>query len=235
MEINIPQRKNNKTFKFIIIFVVLGVFFAILRIMFLYYMTSIKEIEVPDVLGLKYYEAVKLLTDLKLKPVLGAQRQSRKYDIDTVMEVIPAPGRKVKEGNKIFLTVSSGIKKINMPELIGETLRTAQRLAIENNFKLEEEGQYSLTIEEGEIVSQNPKAGEDLEDGATVNILVSLGYPVRMKAISIGKAQGESQYLVKITIMIPEIWDAAEVVAQIKIEGVETKLFQGTVNSGEKK
>lgn len=235
MTINIPQKKKKTKLKIIIVLVIIGAIFAGARLFYLYYMTSLKEISVPNIVGLKYYEAYKLLADLNLKPVLGATKASHDHEKDIVMETVPPAGRVVKEGNKISLVVSSGIDKVGVPNLIGETIRTAKKFAIEKNFTLNQTDKYSMSIKEGEIVSQNPTAGEEIEKGLTVNIVVSLGYPVEVRAIDLGMGDVEHKFLVKISFLVPKEWKKQEVKIIAKDSDVETKLFQEVMSSGEKK
>ena len=84
-------------------------------------------------------------------------------------------GNKVKKGDSVVLTVSSGKNIITVTKVVGMT-KDAAISALENQkLKVNILENYSSDVAEGKVISQNPTAGTGLLKGDTVTIYVSKG------------------------------------------------------------
>ncbi|KPJ50310.1 hypothetical protein AMJ40_03265 [candidate division TA06 bacterium DG_26] len=135
-----------------------------------------REVEVPDVLGRNVEEAEAILSQAKLDHYV----QSRIFDPIVPRGLVarqnPAPGRRVKEGKKVYLVLSSGPQVVRVPEVAGIRLEQAERLINLVGLKLGEVvWTYSGTVARGDVIMSNPPAGEELELGRSVELTVSEG------------------------------------------------------------
>ncbi|OQX95316.1 hypothetical protein B6I21_06035 [candidate division KSB1 bacterium 4572_119] len=140
-----------------------------------------QEIEVPDLTSEFYEDARDRLKQLGLQIV----EQSKRYDttgefpIGVVMSQNPLPLSKVKKGRRIYVIVSKGEAKIEMPQLTHRSERNAifmlEKLGLEPG---EITYQHSDIFHEGEISGQSIEPGTEIKPGFAVDLTVSLGlYP----------------------------------------------------------
>ena len=136
-----------------------------------------KQVIVPDLNGLILEEAAKTCNSRGLY----VKEKSQMYDEDmpegAVVAQDPLAGENVKKGRTVFVTVSSGLKMINVPDLKEQNARQAKILLAQSGLVLGEEGSavYSSEIPEGYIVAQNPPPNLTVRRSSKVNVLVSLG------------------------------------------------------------
>jgi len=108
--------------------------------------------------------------------VIAVRKKSRKkmwWIIGVVVLVLAlAAGALVAVHDKIF-TPSHPV-----PTLAGLTLEGARAAAAKDHFTLHvESGQKSITVGNGIIISQSPKVGKILKQGATLSVVPSIGPP----------------------------------------------------------
>ncbi len=91
----------------------------------------------------------------------------------------PKAGSKSSKGTKINLTVSKGekpIEEIKVPDLKGLTPDDARKELVALGLVAgAADGVNSSDVEKGLVADQSPKAGEKIEKGGTVNLMISLG------------------------------------------------------------
>ena len=144
---------------------------------------------VPRLIGMTEEEAAQAegVKDIFTVRVVGG-RSSTEYAEGTIIEQDPDRGSRKKAGSVIEVYLSTGVESDQMPKLVGEDYQTARVRLLNMNLDLqieEPDSVYSDEIPEGRIVSTIPDAGETLEKGNTVYIVVSLGAePVPVTVIS---------------------------------------------------
>ena len=139
---------------------------------------SRKEVRVPDIKHKKVVEAIDLLEG----PKLALRKIGSEFDAalpaGTIIRQMPAAGTTVREGKVVRVWVSQGSQNISVPDLVSLPLRNAELLLRQNHLSVgTKETAYSLTAEKGTIISQEPLAGEFLNKGQAVNLVVSSGLP----------------------------------------------------------
>lgn len=139
---------------------------------------SRKEVMVPDIKGKSLSEAVSLLSPLNL----GIKKEDEEFDKDypagTVFRQNPLPGISVREGKIVRVTISQGGETIFVPDLLGQQARTAEINIRSQGLSLGEESSvFSLSVEKGSVVSQDPAAGEIVDKESLVNLIISAGIP----------------------------------------------------------
>lgn len=91
------------------------------------------------------------------------------------------PETKLKEGDSITITVSTGSEDntketVKVPDVVGKTQAKAQRILSDTKLFTAIEEEYSNTVPAGCVISQNPSAGSDAVTNETiVTIVISKG------------------------------------------------------------
>lgn len=135
-----------------------------------------EEVEVPNVSGNTQDEAWKILKDKGFTDYEVQMEYSDEYDNGEVIKTTPAAGETTTVDTKIVLVVSKGAEKAEVPNLVGMTVSQAQKALSDKG--LTDGGsteEYSNTVAEGKIISQNVKAGKKVDGGTSVSYVVSKG------------------------------------------------------------
>jgi eukaryotic-like serine/threonine-protein kinase len=138
------------------------------------------EVTVPDLIGKTVGEANRLasLSELQLK--LESHRFDDQREPDRIITQTPSPGSKLKINRNVRVVVSLGAKKIAVPDLRGESLRTTQIALLSRGLTLGVTSTiHSVEMEKDRIISQDPLPLTRLARSPRVSVLVSAGAPSR--------------------------------------------------------
>ena len=130
-------------------------------------------VAVPSVAGDQFRVAEQKVRDHGLTPATHFEH-SADVPQGIVIRQEPPPGNRTSKGNTVDLYVSSGVEKVEVPSLIGQSEAQAVALLVNNNLKSRVR-QVPSTRDTGTVVAQDPKAGTKVEQGSTVWINVSKG------------------------------------------------------------
>ncbi len=139
-------------------------------------------VTVPDLLGSSIEDAQARVEDLDLVFQIedGQKVFSNVIPADRVYLQIPRPGRKIKTGRIVEVTISAGPEKKLIPKLEGETLNFSSTLLKGVGKKVDILSRAPSSLQDrGRVLAQSPKAGEDPEILRSMALLVSDGeqYP----------------------------------------------------------
>ncbi|MGN0466927.1 MAG: Stk1 family PASTA domain-containing Ser/Thr kinase [Lachnospiraceae bacterium] len=128
---------------------------------------------VPNLIGLKKDNAIKLLedTDLQIEYIYQYSEIEKDYVIGQSIDA----GTKITEGDKIILTISQGSELIKMPNVIGMLQKQAEKELEEIGLKIEYSYEYSKEADVNKILSQSVKPESKVSAGDKVVLTVSLG------------------------------------------------------------
>ena len=162
------------------------------------YVNHGSRLAVPGVLGMSFDSAQVALTQAGLVPVQGDTRPDPRYAAGTVVFQNPLAGAVVKEGRRVYLTLSGGEVQVAVPLLRGRTLRDA-KFALER-FGLRVgsvTGAMSDAFPSGTIIEQSHPADTRVPRGSFVGLVVSSGKPVSATTVPLleGKTLGEVEKL----------------------------------------
>lgn len=132
------------------------------------------EVEMPDIKGWNAEEAKSALEKLGLKAEVEYQ-ESEDYDEGVVISANVTAGAKLEQGSTVILTVSSGTSGVLMPEVSGKTFEEANTQLAELGFLVNKAEDYSETLAEGIVISQNPVSGTRVPKGSVITVTVSVG------------------------------------------------------------
>jgi serine/threonine-protein kinase len=139
---------------------------------------SRKEVIVPDLKDKAIFDALKLVSSFNLGMKIEGEEFNQDLPPGTIIRQSPYPGITVREGKIIKVTISQGGEVIFIPELIGQPVRSARIMLRSSGLSLgEETSRYSVVMEKGRILSQDPQAGSIAERDSLVYLVVSAGIP----------------------------------------------------------
>ncbi len=128
-------------------------------------------VKVPDVVGQSPEAATANLED---RGFTVKRDEGRSADVATgqVMKVTPGPGDDPKPyGSTVTITVSVGLPQVTVPDVKDKSQEDAVAALAAVGLKADAE----TFIAGDRVFQQSPKAGEVVDQGSTVRILISFG------------------------------------------------------------
>jgi beta-lactam-binding protein with PASTA domain len=151
-----------------------------------------KDIEVPNLVGASYDQAVTLLYEAGL---LVADDIEEKASSDVprgfVLEQSPPADFSVKRKKPVHITLSIGDQMVEVPDVTGKSLQEAEKLLRQAGLRRGRDAvvhseQYAVS---GAVIAQTPLSSSMHQQGAAVHLLVSLGK--RFKVLLMPDLRGE--------------------------------------------
>ncbi|AZA12467.1 Stk1 family PASTA domain-containing Ser/Thr kinase [Corynebacterium choanae] len=141
---------------------------------------------------------------LKIETQLAANPEIPKgYVIDTN----PGPGSKLQRGSTVTLNVSSGQEETEVPNLTDRTTKQATELLEAVGLKLDTQVKEESDdeIEEGRIITQQPRPGDMAPKGSKVTITVSKGKKAERVPVITGQQWSLAQTNLTAAGFTPEV------------------------------
>lgn len=161
---------------FALFVIVLSFFFSQLRGMMI-----VEDVVVPDVTNISLVEAAEILEEAGLEYVVLEEIEDDEVPEGNVISQFPEAEKIVKKGREVELVVSTGPVVLEVPLVEGMMELAAKILLQDADLVAEVNEEFSPTVPVGEVISQNPRAGTELNKGDMVTIVVSKGSePFRM-------------------------------------------------------
>lgn len=159
----------------IIILVVDKVLFPIL-------IHSQETVKMPNLVGKSVSEAERILSNLDLNLAKVNELYSEQFESGVVINQTPRAGQTVKKGRDVYLTVSKGTFQVDVPNLIGQNIRTARFILKNQGLEV---GFISYVNNErygvDTVISQNPLPNTKANYGKSVDLVVSSGSIYQVK------------------------------------------------------
>ena len=156
-----------------------------------------KMTTIPSVVGLAEADAEKALQDTVY---------SDDVEQGEVVSVSPSEGAEVKEGTTVTLVISKGNQPATVPKLTGKSQSDAEAALSQAGLSGNATEDYSDTVEEGVIISQDTDAGKEVSKGTTIGYVVSKG--PKMTVVTVPdlsyKDQNTAEKLLKQAGLTPE-------------------------------
>jgi beta-lactam-binding protein with PASTA domain len=132
-----------------------------------------EQVEVPDVTGLSRDSAEDLLAEAGLES--GVEERESEEPEDDVISQDPAAGTEVDRGATVTITVSTGIEKVSVPNVVGLSRRdAAAQLRAVGLVAAPREADVTDPSQDGVVTDQRPGAGIEIEKGKQVVIIVGV-------------------------------------------------------------
>ena len=133
---------------------------------------GIEEATVPKVKGLKQDEAIKALEDAKLKYEI-VEEESKKIEAGYVISQETDEDTKVNAGDTVVIHVSTGIKMIEVPSIVGKSESDAKKELKDAGLKVIVVTEEDTTKDNNTVLKQSLDAGKEVEDGTSITITVN--------------------------------------------------------------
>jgi beta-lactam-binding protein with PASTA domain/tRNA A-37 threonylcarbamoyl transferase component Bud32 len=130
-------------------------------------------VPVPNVVGLKEELAKNKIVDAGLEPRVRREADL-KVPAGVVIDQRPDPGARIPKGDPVTIIVSTGIPKTAVPDVVGMDYADAVDTLDEHNLDAKRREVFS-TKPSGQVVGQNPPAGEIVPENSAVTLRVSKG------------------------------------------------------------
>ena len=187
---------------------------------------GVEKVEMKKVVGMKFDEAKELLEGLELE-VEKIEETSKTVEKDYVTKQDPEEGEELKTGDKVkvYVSIGTGIKKINVPYVIGETESNAKKKLsdLEVTVVYEED----TTKVNGKVLKQSIDAGESVDEGTKITITVN-----RIEAIKSGTIKLNLKSLLGADSSIdtdPETGAEINSAVNLRIQVGEDNVYRDTV------
>jgi serine/threonine-protein kinase len=166
---------NRLAKKFILVLVGFIVLLLLLDFLILPWWVNKPETNVPKVVGMNESEAMAILEEQDLNPIVSDTTFNESFPKGTIVLQKPEEGAVVKVGRRIYLIVSGGEPVVLVPMLKGKAVRDAK-------FSLERIGLKLGTVEQvpsnspmNMIFDQEYVEGTPIKKGQSVGVFVSSG------------------------------------------------------------
>ncbi len=133
------------------------------------------EVAVPDVSGMTESEARQTLEEAELNPGDSSTEPSEDVAEGDVIRTSPPGGAQVAEGSTVDLVVSGGEPPVSVPDVVDRTERDACNRINDADLECQTIREFSDDVQEGRVIRQSPRAGQEVERGTDVTITVSRG------------------------------------------------------------
>ena len=183
-------KKNNK--RIILIAVIAAA--VILGLIAVLHFVGGEEIEAPDFKGMTMQQAQDLAKKMDIKVKEGEEVISDEVDKGLIVSQDPEAGQTIKTGSTITVNISKGLGDGSVPDLTGKMKDDLSDYLEAAGFKLGAVTTKASDEPEGTVLSQNPKAGSEVEKGTAIDVVVSDGSKAKATVpYLVGKTLDEAQ------------------------------------------
>jgi serine/threonine-protein kinase len=149
--------------------------------------------KVPAVVGLSDALATTKLDHAGLHAQFGTPIASIKVPKGDVAQQSAPPGSKVRKGTDVTLRISAGLPLRSVPAVTGRPVNRARKALRRAGLHVDVTRAFSNSVKAGQVIAQNPDAGQTIPFGNVVRITVSKGpQPVRVPRVT-GQPAGDAE------------------------------------------
>lgn len=136
-----------------------------------------KKVEIPNLVGKTQEEAEEIINGSKLKLKIGESQASATVEEGKIISQEPPfkKQEKIKQGSTIKIILSIGPETTELPDFKDKSIEDVREEANKIGLILKEESENSDSVKEGNVISQDIKAGTLVKSGDTVVVKVSSG------------------------------------------------------------
>jgi len=145
------------------------------------FVNNVKKVTVPSVVDMYAEDALARLSTHGLSGEVTVKQFSESIPENIVIKQVPPAEQVVKEGRAVYLTISRGKQTIEVPSLIGRSVRWARIELMKRGLEMGEI-QYDTheTYPRDTIIAQNIRANLSVPPGTKINITVSEGSEIKV-------------------------------------------------------
>lgn len=160
-------------------------------------LTTVKDVQIPNLVGVSKEEAEKQAKDLKLKLEVQSEEFSNDVPAGYVISQDPTyiENFKIKEKSTIKVVISKGQESIMVPKVVGMKKEEAYDTLTKLGLVVETKEETSKTVEEGVVIKQDIDANTQTPSGTTITITVSSGTGIKETQVPglTGKSEADAK------------------------------------------
>jgi serine/threonine-protein kinase len=153
---------------------------------------------VPNMIGMDLDDAKDACAAAGITLQVVVEEKSIEYDKNIIFKQLTQSGTKLPEGARVQVHVSTGLKDIEMPDVVGEdeddAIKELKRVGFKEK-KIEIEYEEHMTVKKGDVIRTNPKAGKIGNSKSDIIVYVSKGVGKTEVPFVEGKKQSEAEKL----------------------------------------
>ena len=131
-----------------------------------------------DVQGKTLEEAIAMIEAEDFRAIVSDTMYTNKVAEGIVVDQYPKPNMKVKTGRTVRLKISTSEKLVFIPNLIGQSLRSAELVLQQAGLLIDTVYfEYNPEFPKGTIAWQYPKANNTMKKGFGIQVTLSKGLP----------------------------------------------------------
>lgn len=135
-----------------------------------------EQVEMIKIVGKTLEEAKKELNAIGLGIKDSSYENSDIYESGYVIAQDVEEGKKIDKNTTINVTVSTGEKTFELPDVAGQDSNQAiKTLESQYELKVTTDEDYSQSVAKGNVISTTPNAGTSVKKGSEVKVIVSRG------------------------------------------------------------
>ncbi len=140
-----------------------------------YFSLGSERIPVPVVVGLTLDQARNAIEDVGLMVGEIERRPDADFAEDVVIASSPVAGVEIGPSIPVDLIVSSGPETLVVPDVVDATERDATAELTDLGLRVTVNEEFDDDVIEGNVIRTEPAAGEEVQSGDTILLIVSLG------------------------------------------------------------
>lgn len=154
----------------------LGLFVMIDQLLLPGLVHASKTVRVPNLVGKTVDQALQLMVEHDLALVQPKEQFSDKVPKGQIMTQLPYANALVKEGRRIYVTVSKGVELASVPNVRGMTLRDARLAMMRAGLSIGDVTyEQHDSVEANRVLAQSSPPGSDLGYGSVCHVVLSRG------------------------------------------------------------
>ena len=147
-----------------------------------------KTLQVPQFIGLNYSKDIKGNSEysdfsfqITEQEFTKSEAEDKNYSDGDVIDQNPRAKTTIDAGTTVSLTLASVVadeeetNTVSVPSLAGKSYEDAQSALRAKGLKAKRTEKTSESVAQGYVIGSDPEAGEDVEAGSTVTVIVSSG------------------------------------------------------------
>ena len=142
---------------------------------------EIAEFDCPNLVGLNIDDA-----KLKYPDIIIIERDrgnSDEYDYNIIIDQNIKPGKNIKEGTTIYVTINNNNNKVDIPDVYEMNYEEAQKKIEDSGLVPVIKEKNDENIAQNHVISTSPQKGTSVDKGSEVILYVSLGKEVKYKVV----------------------------------------------------
>jgi serine/threonine-protein kinase len=173
-----------------------------------------KTVKVPNLARLTLPEGRSMLEKLHLELRVSAREPNDKIEANRILDVEPAAGQEVREGSRVYVTLSTGSRYADVPDLAGDTVDKARTILEGLGMEADPEttDRSSPTVPYGSVVETIPPAKSRVERTSRIRLVVSSGPPAN-------GGDADAAYDYRLTIQLSDL----KAPSRVKLEMTDSR------------